>query len=387
MNNYKIWHIINRLTASSFLFDWASMLYKRGWDIAVLPVEGHTNQLKPDEFGAPVIEIGQYRRGDPRIILEIRKKIRDNNVDLIHVHQNYSGGVASLAALGNKNVRVINTEHALHQGFKKLGLLLNSVNLFRGDYHCFNSNSTLNSLNWLERILIRNNPKQIIYNGVPVQEIENERTFKEVTYRKWGLSKDNIYIGKIATLKKQKDHSVLLKAIQLLAKKHSKTRLLLIGDGPLYKKLKYQVKKLGITDYVYFMGLLKRREVYRILHILTISVITSRWEGFCNAVVESMAAGTPVVISDIPTFKEVFGNAALYFRKSDPVDLAKKLEILIRNKDMYNRYANLADDPCCQIYNIEDTIEKYEEAYRLLLRKQFKSTLEKQNEIYLDKVM
>ncbi|MBA7515862.1 hypothetical protein ES705_07907 [subsurface metagenome] len=134
--------------------------------------------------------------------------------------------------------------------------------------------------------------------------------------------------------------------------------------------LEYQVKKFGITNYVCFMGLLRREEVYCLLHILNVSVMTSQWEGFCNAIVEAMAAELPVIISDIPTLKEVVGSAGLYFRKGDYIDLAKKLEILINNRNMRNRYANLAKNRCFQLYDIEKTIGEYEEVYRFLLEKQ-----------------
>lgn len=85
----------------------------------MLPVEGQDNQVQPEEFGAPVIKMHEYRRGDPRVIWEIRQKIHQYNVRLIHVHQNYSGGMASLAVLANKHVCVVNTEHSAHMGFKK----------------------------------------------------------------------------------------------------------------------------------------------------------------------------------------------------------------------------------------------------------------------------
>lgn len=370
MDNYKILHIANHLSEASFLFDWVNILYKRGWNIAVLPVEGQDNQVQPEKFGAPVIKMNEYRRGDPKVIWEIRRKVYQYNVRLIHVHQNYSGGMASLAVLANKHVCVVNTEHNAHRGFKKPGLLLNSISLLRGDYNCFNSNSTMNSLKWWEQYLIQNTPKKVIYNGVPIREIEDKRKFKKDTYYKWKLSEDKFYIGKIASFKKQKDHITLLKAIQLLAKRHPEIRLLLIGDGSLRKMLEYQVKKLGITNYVCFMGLLRREEVYYLLHILNISVMTSQWEGFCNAIVEAMAAELPVIISDIPTLKEVVGSAGLYFRKGDHIDLAKKLEILVNNRDICNKYADLAKNRCFQLYDIEKTIGKYEEVYRFLLEKQ-----------------
>ncbi len=369
MTNYDILYVVNFLSETSIPLNWAALLYKRGWNVAVLPVEPQRNQIQPEEFKIPVVEMGAYRRGDPRVIREIRQKIHQHGIRLVHVHANYSGGMASLAVLGNKFIYVVNTEHNPAWSFKKLGRLLNAISLFRGDYHCFNSNYTMRSLAWWERRLIRNVPAKIIYNGVLVQALEVEKQSKGAIYTKWGLSKEQFYVAKIATFKRQKDHNTLLKAIKLLAEQHLEIKLLLVGDGALRKMLENQVNKLGIANYVCFMGLLKREEVYQLLHILDVSVMTSRWEGFCNAIVESMAAGVPVLVSDIPTLKEVVGDAGLYFRAGDPVDLARKLEQLIIDKDIRTEYGNLARDRCFRLYDVEKAIEKYEGVYRFLLER------------------
>lgn len=334
--------------------------------MAVLPVEPQRNQMQPAEFEAPVIEMGAYRRGDPRVIRDIRQKLHQHGIRLIHAHSNYSGGMASLAVLGNKRIYVVNTEHNPAWSLKKIGLLLDSISLLRANYNCFNSNYTKDSLYFWEKYLIRNAPQKVIYNGISIKDIFAEKPKKDI-YKKWGLSNDKFYIGKVATFKRQKDHITLLRAIKLLSQKHPEIRVLLIGNGMLDKELRAEVSLLGITDQVRFMGLLKRRDVYQILHILDVSVMTSLFEGFCNAIVEAMAAGVPVLLSDIPTLKEVGGGAGLYFRMGDPVDLAGKLEQLIINEDTRTEYGNLGRDRCLRLYDVEKAIDKYEEVYKFLL--------------------
>jgi len=342
------------------------MLYRRGWNVAVLPVEPQHNQMQPAEFEVPVIEMDAYRRGDPRVIRNIRQKIHQHGIRLIHVHSNYSGGMASLAVLGNKYICVVNTEHNPAWSFKKVGLSLDSISLLRANYNCFNSNYTKDSLYLWEKYLVRNAPQKVIYNGVPIKHILEKTSQKDI-YEKWGLSNDKFCIGKVAAFKKQKDHITLLRAVKILSQKHPEIRVLLIGDGPLDKELRAEVSLLRITDQVRFMGLLKRQDVYQVLHILEVSVMTSLCEGFCNAIVEAMTAGVPVLVSDIPTLKEVVGNAGLYFSTGDPVDLARKLEQLIINKDTRTEYSNLARERCLRLYDVEKAIDKYEEVYKFLL--------------------
>jgi len=368
MNDYKILYIVNSLTETSIPLNWAVMLYRRGWNVAVLPVEPQHNQMQPAEFEVPVIEMGAYRRGDPRVIRDIRQKLHQHGIRLIHAHSNYSGGMASLAVLGNKRIYVVNTEHNPAWSLKKIGLLLDSISLLRANYNCFNSNYTKDSLYFWEKYLVRNDPQKVIYNGVPTKHIL-EKTSKKDIYEKWGLSNDKFYIGMVATFKRQKDHITLLRAIKILSQKHPEIRVLLIGDGPLDKKLREEVSLLGITDQVHFMGLLKRQDVYQVLHILDVSIMTSLFEGFCNAIVEAMAAGLPVLVSDIPTLKEVVGDAGLYFSTGDPVDLAGKLEQLIINEDTRTEYGELARERCLMLYDVEKAIDKYEEVYKFFITK------------------
>lgn len=85
------------------------------------------------------------------------------------------------------------------------------------------------------------------------------------------------------------------------------SRLVLLGDGPLQADLQRPAHKLGIASSVDFRGVVPRREVYRALGSFSVVAVSSVSEGFCNAMVEPMAAGVPVVATGIPTLREVLG--------------------------------------------------------------------------------
>ncbi|HGJ65372.1 TPA: glycosyltransferase family 1 protein, partial [bacterium] len=63
-------------------------------------------------------------------------------------------------------------------------------------------------------------------------------------------------------------------------------------------------------------------------------VYPSLYEGFGIPPLEAQACGCPIVISDIPVFKEVYANSALFFNPYDPEDMAKKIENIIDSSNM-----------------------------------------------------
>ena len=72
---------------------------------------------------------------------------------------------------------------------------------------------------------------------------------------------------------------------------------MIVGEGPLESELKEQAMQLGIRGKVIFTGL--RHDIPDLLHIADVSVLSSFIEGFSNIILESMAAGKPVVATDV----------------------------------------------------------------------------------------
>ena len=96
-------------------------------------------------------------------------------------------------------------------------------------------------------------------------------------------------VGRLAV---EKDHVTLLKAFSRVMKE-TPVRLVLLGQGPLEKKLKSYVQDLGISKMVDFVGF--KKNPYSFMASADVTVLSSISEGCPNALIESMACGTPVV--------------------------------------------------------------------------------------------
>ncbi|TVQ23463.1 MAG: glycosyltransferase [Leptolyngbya sp. DLM2.Bin15] len=132
-------------------------------------------------------------------------------------------------------------------------------------------------------------------------------------------------IGMVARLNAIKDQATLLRAIALLHADHPEIALWLVGDGDQRSTLEALAVDLGLAKVVTFWG--DRADVPDLLgkmHLYAFS--TTADEGFGIALIEAMAAGLPMVASDVPACREVLGTAGCLVPPGDAKSLAVALE-------------------------------------------------------------
>lgn len=100
-------------------------------------------------------------------------------------------------------------------------------------------------------------------------------------------------------LNRAKGFDLLLGAIAALHRKGVRLPLAILGDGPEREMLERQADELGVAGEVVFLG--RRRNPFVYLEQAAFFVLSSRWEGFGNALVEAMASGLPAVSFDCPS--------------------------------------------------------------------------------------
>lgn len=285
---------------------------------------------------------------DLKAILKSLRFIRDNKPDVIHAHHTWSAFLFFLLAkLYCKSAKLIKTEHNDHRfARREVGrwyqVVFNFFILWMADLVICNSESTLKSFSYLER-MVTQKQTQVCYNGVNLQAIQNARLPNQINEQLFPVNESNRIIGSVGRLVKEKDYESLIEAFNLI-KRDSKrsSHLLLVGDGPEKLNLKDKVSSLELEQYVTFTGTLKRELVYSFLNELDIFVMTSKWEGFCNALVEALAAKNAVVCSDIPALREVAGDAALFAEPGNPQMFANNIHKLLTDKNLFKEMKNKA---------------------------------------------
>ena len=120
----------------------------------------------------------------------------------------------------------------------------------------------------------------------------------------WGAGKDTVVIGTVGRLVPQKALHILLEAFahyRVVAKRPS--RLIVVGCGPLEAELKARSLELGIADAVVWPGF--REDIPAIISSFDVFALSSHYEGFGIVLLEAMAAGKPVAVTNVSAIPEI----------------------------------------------------------------------------------
>lgn len=164
-----------------------------------------------------------------------------------------------------------------------------------------------------------------------------------------------------------KRHDLFLRVAARLARRFPQLQFVLVGDGPLRAGLEALVAHLELTDRVHFLS--DRRDIPAVLASLDITVLPSSSESLSNVILESMAAGVPVVAARVGGNPEVVedGKTGFLFNLGDEEDFAALLETLALQAELRQKFGSAARERArteCSIARVRD---RYQELYRGLL--------------------
>ncbi len=175
-------------------------------------------------------------------------------------------------------------------------------------------------------------------------------------------------VGCIARLVDVKDHGTLLRAVALLATRRPTLHVVLIGDGPCRSGLERLAGDLGISARTHFAG--ARPNLPNLHHFFDVSALTSLSEGFPNSLVEAMAAGRPVVATNVGGNSDaVRGSTGVLVPPSDPDAFSDALEMVLANGDLQRRMGAAALRIARSEYHVDSVIPGLEAIYVRLLER------------------
>lgn len=176
-----------------------------------------------------------------------------------------------------------------------------------------------------------------------------------------------VVIGCIAGLRPVKDHETLITAIAMVRARWPRICLVLIGDGPARPSLERLVRQLSLTDIVRFAG--ARPNEPNLHHLFDISVLSSWSEAFPNTIVEAMAAGRPVVATDVGGVMDavVHGQTGLLVAPRAPADLAEAIEQLLVHSELRRAMGDAGQRRAREHFHATSVLATLESLYDRLL--------------------
>ncbi len=202
----------------------------------------------------------------------------------------------------------------------------------------------------------------VVSNGV------NLSKFKKINpnpfIKKYNLSKKDKRILYVGRLHVEKSVHTLIEAMPFILKKSKNTHLDIVGVGHLREELENLAEKLNVKNNVTFYGRLTEKELLMAYNTADIFILPSIAELEGMVVLEAMATGKPIIISDSKSSASsdfVKGNGFL-FKLQNPRDLAKKVLRLLKNEALYKKMAAKSYE-YAKAYDINKSVDKLEKIY------------------------
>jgi len=208
----------------------------------------------------------------------------------------------------------------------------------------------------------------VVYVGIDCHNFQFERD--ESLRQKLGLAPGDFTLVNLARLWPEKDQSSLFTALQAVVKKFPQTKLLMVGDGPMKSELQGLVRKLGLESNVIWVPFPDCLPA--LLACVDLQVHSSIYEGLPMAILSGMAAGLPIVTTDVGGVSEVIENGKTGFLvpPKDPAALAEGLLLVMSRPELAQRLGAAARKSVQQNYHssagarsLENIFERLFEAH------------------------
>lgn len=162
-----------------------------------------------------------------------------------------------------------------------------------------------------------------------------------------------------------KNLKTVLKALYLLKQEGINAKLTIVGD--LREDNKKLIDRLGLTKEITYKSKLPRKQLIQALNNADIGIAPSKYEGFGFPLVEMIATGLPVIVSDKASLPELAGNAGLIFNSSDSNDLKEKMKELIENAALRNKVTENSKLRRDDFFGWDEYAKKLEDLYKEII--------------------
>ncbi len=355
----------------------ARALVERGYDVTVCCYFEHDAAMvkRFEKAGARVELLGLSRGSLRHLYSTLVTYFRSQRPDVVHVQYFAPGMVPILAARRAGVQRIFATVHAAGQkgyGWKARAMLRFAAR-FTDHFFCVSRNA---EQFWFGSVCTPQSPSDwrkarhsTIYNGVDVQAIQAAGCGVERRRLCPEIPRDSRVVGIVGRIVRLKGHLTLLQAMRTIVRQAPDTFLLVIGTGPDEALFRQEVRTLGIERNVIWKGRIEPEALPQYYHIMDVLAMPSHWEGFGLTAAEAMAAGIPVVGTDVPGLREVVeeGVTGFLIPGGEAEMLADKLLVLLRDPE---RAAEMGRKGCARARERFDAArcsEKWLEAYQSLL--------------------
>ncbi|HUN55056.1 MAG TPA: glycosyltransferase [Smithella sp.] len=356
----RILHLINSLSeggAERQLSYLAPELVRMGHDVDI--AYSHEGPDQPQLPGVSLRRLKSLSNHDPYLLWQLIRFIRHIKPDIIQTW------VMQMDILGGMAAKLCGVPLIIREPSSGLVPVQRWKNYLRarvGSRACvIISNSRGGDEYW--KTIMPDQRRFIISNGLPVDKIDKTEAAVPPDIMKQEAP-IVLYVGRLE--EKQKRPKLFLEALARVKKK-KKVFGVLCGEGPLRSELERLTHELGLNDDILFTGHLAATTIWAVMKKSAALVSPSAYEGCPNAVMEAMACGCPLIISDIPSHRDMMDEKCALFVELDNVAQTADaiIKILDGVEDSKTRAAGARQKTLN--WSIAEMARNYEKVYKRCL--------------------
>jgi len=304
-----------------------------------------------------------------KAVADIRRIMVQGKYDIVHTHSSVAGVVGRFAALTAGVPVIIHHVHGwgLQKGMSRWTRML-YLTLERLSARFTNrmiAVSRPDIQKGLAHCIGKEDKFTLIYNGINLGKFRQPVDDQQMRSELGLLDPDCKLVGMIGRLDKQKNPLDFIQAAAIVAKGYSKVQFLIVGDGPLRPECERLINELNLKEKFFLLGF--RNDVARILPILTITAMSSLWEGLPIAFLEAMSAGKPIVANDVDGAKDVVinGETGFLVTPHQPSEMAGRILYLLNNETLCNEMGYVAQQRS-SYFSVQRMVGQIESLYKEL---------------------
>ena len=346
----------------------AKYLKQRGHTVWVSAQPEHLLLKKCEEAGigtVPTLYAGMSRVFHVASLL--RNDLRKRSVDIVHSNANFDRTCAAIAS-ATSHVSHVASVHSAHS------IQHNITHWLRnrwGIAHFIADAEAVKSV-MMQEDGIPASKITVIPIGVENDSSEFQAEARVRTRGALNVADETLVIGNVARLVPFKGHQYLLQTITEIVKSRKDVLFPIIGDGELQEKLQQQARTLSIEQYVQFMGFRDNlNELYPAFDIYCHSSLELAAEAFPLAILRALAAGLPVVCTDVGGIGMMVeqGISGFLTRPEDPKAMAGALLDVIGNRELRASMGRASFELFKKKFHASAMAEKVERVYTQALQK------------------
>ena len=326
-------------------------LKQRGHETQIACQPGSPLSARAREEGIEVAEIPMRAECDPVAIRALARLIASQQYDIVHMHTSHAHTLGCLASLlARRGARIVTRR-------VDFSIIKSPVSKLK---YTWGITKYIAISEAIKRVLVNDgiNPDRIavVHSGIDISRfgktLDNARVRNELH-----IDSNQPVIGNIAHMADHKGQKYLIQAVPEVLKEFPTAKFMIVGGGELRPDLEHYVEQLGIKSSVIFTGF--RGDIPELLKAFDIFVMPSHMEGLCTSIMDAMAAGVPVVASNVGGIPEIVQNElnGLLVPAKNPSALAAAIIRLIKNPEQGIKFATVARKTVETNFSVDAMVE------------------------------